>query len=206
MARQEDDESDEDIEDDIFRFFEFFFVTSRDQDEPSCIDDEDHTENREKGIKVVDQIPDDTDPSLEILSFDRTATRPEKTTFFTVWTAIDHGDKSLRQFDEEKSDDRIDDDIFPFFELLLISPSCHDHIECIDHHPEESEPRENLEESNNRRKYIYPDLPTCHRADPSTRIREEERIPGGKCYLHDEYPDRYPDDVGSPLLRRLFIS
>ncbi len=51
MARNEHYESDDDIEDSTFCFFEFFFVASRDQYEPASIDDEYDTYHGEECVE-----------------------------------------------------------------------------------------------------------------------------------------------------------
>lgn len=63
MTREEDDQANDDIENDIFGLFELLLVPSGDEDEPSCIDDEEHTDNREEGIDIVDDISDNPDAS-----------------------------------------------------------------------------------------------------------------------------------------------
>lgn len=205
MTRDEDEESDDDIEDDVFRFFEFLLLASGDEDQPSCIDDEEDAENGEECIEVVDEVPDDTDPFLEILVFDRTATRPEEVIFLTVGTPVDRWDKCSRQTNEKESDKCIDHDIFPFLQFLIISSTRHDDEKCIHHHTEECDSCEELEESDDRGEYIDPELPSRHSSDDSTRIPQKERIPYGKCDLHDKYPDRDPDDIIPPSLHFLFI-
>ena len=150
MTRDEEEEPDDDIEDDVFSFLELLLISSGDQDEPSCIDDEDHTENREECIEIVDKVPDDTDTSFEILVLDRTATRPEKVSLLTVGTPVDRRDKCSRQANEKESDKGIDHDIFSFFELLLISSAGNNYEECIYHHPQKSESGEELKESDDR--------------------------------------------------------
>ena len=147
MTRDEEEEPDDDIEDDVFGFLELLLISSGDQDEPSCIDDEDHTENREECIEIVDKVPDDTDTSFEILVFDRTATRPEKVSFLTVGTPVDRRDKCSRQANEKESDKGIDHDIFSFLELFLIPSTCHDDEKCIHHHAQKPDSCQKLEES-----------------------------------------------------------
>ena len=115
MTRDKDKESDDDIEDDIFGFLQFFLVSSWNQDEPSCIDDEEDTENGEEGIEIIDKTSDDTDTFLEVLALDSTATRPEEVSFLTVGFPIDRRDKCSGKTDEEKADKCVDHDIFPFF-------------------------------------------------------------------------------------------
>ena len=51
MTCDKHDESDYNIEDSAFCFFEFFFFTSGYQHEPSCIDDEDNTDHWEERVE-----------------------------------------------------------------------------------------------------------------------------------------------------------
>lgn len=205
MTGYEDQESDDDVEDDIFGFFQLLFLTSWYQYEPSSIDNEDHTEDCEEGIQIIDQTSDDTDTFLDILILYRTATRPEKVSFLAIRSPVYRRDKCTWQTDEKKSDKCIDHDVFSLLQLLLIASARDDDEKCIHHHPEESESGNELEEIHYRGEYIDPELPSCHRPDHGIRVSEEERIPYRECELHDKYPDRDPDDIALPALYFLFI-
>ena len=205
MARNKDDESDGNVEDDMFCFLEFLFFPSRHEDEESCIDNENHTDDPEKGIEVVEYTADHTNTLGIICPFDHTATRPEKFGFFTIRTAIDRRDECPRNTYEQKSWKRINNNIFSLFCFLFISATAHDDEERIDHHPDERHTGEHLEESNYRWEDIDPDLPPEHRTDHPIGISNIHDIPYREGYLHEEYSDRDPDNIVSPLLHMLFI-
>lgn len=205
MTRNQYNEPDENIEDDVFCFFEFFFVTSWDEYEPSCIDNEYDTDDPEKCIEIVEYISHDPYACLDILIFDRTFISPEEFTFLTIWRSIYRWDKCSRETYEEESDDSVYDDILSFFEFFLISSTRHDHEECIDHHRKKSETRENLEHPNERWENIHPHLPSEDRWYTSIWIVDHESIPYGECKLHDEYTDRNVDNIGFPFFHSFLI-
>ena len=205
MACHENEESNDDIEDDALGFLELLFITSRDENEPPCIDDEDDTDDREESVEKVDDIADNTDTSREILIFDGTTTRPEELRFSATRTSIDSRYECPRNADQEKSNESIDDDVFAFFRFLLVSTPTDDDEECIDHHAQKSEARKQLHEPHNGWENIDPHMPSEHRSDAGGRIAYDQDIPYREGNLHNEYSQWDIDDIGSPFLHMLFV-
>ena len=205
MTCYENQEPDNDIEDDAFSFLELLLITSRDENEPPCVDDEDDTDDCEECIEKVDDIADNTDTSRGISAFDGTTTRPEKLRFLTARTPINSRYEGPRNADQEKSDESVDDYIFSFLGFFFISSTTDDDEECIDHHPEKSEARKELHEAYDGRKDIDPHMPSEHRSDTSRSISYDQDIPYREGNLHNEYPNGHIDNIGSPLLHTLFI-
>jgi hypothetical protein len=203
MTRYNDDKSDEDVENDIFGFLEFLVITTRDQYEPTCIDDEYDSDECEKSIEIGYHLADDIDRSSEILFFEYTGPDLEYPLDRTVRRSVDRPYYDFRELDQEKSKERIDNSIIGFFVFLLLSCTRYSSIECIDHHKEKSEWREHLEYPNDREEYLPPERECQHTPDDCT-IWYEECPPDRECDLHDKYPYRYPDDVLSPDFDFLF--
>ena len=199
MRSHQDKKSDDNVEDSILGFFELFFITSRDEHKPTSIDHEDNTENREKCIEVGEDFCNDCYSSREVLIFDSTLDRQKPSSRCTIRSPVEGTHECLGNLDEEKSNERIDNRIFSFFEFFLISASRYDNIKCIEHHDDKGKSRKHLKEVNNRRKYTRP---KCISECPPHRVYatpEKESIPNGERNLHDKHTDRNPDNIASPL-------
>ena len=110
MACDEHDESEYNIEDSTFCFFEFFLFASRYQYEPSSIDDEYHTDHREECVEKSEQFAHDPDATSKIYFFDITGTdRYEAScTIITSRTSIECSHDHIWYLDQEEPHDSID--------------------------------------------------------------------------------------------------
>ena len=63
MRPDEDNEAYEYIEENTLCFFEFFFVSSGNKHQPSCVDDENNTNNGQESIEKIKNLSDNFDSS-----------------------------------------------------------------------------------------------------------------------------------------------
>lgn len=206
MTRHQDEKSNDNVENDTFCFLQFLFITARNEYEPTSIDDENHTDDGEEGVQVIENTSDNSDTFIEILILDDTVARPEKFGFFTAWASINRRNKGAGKLDEKESDNRVNNDIFSLLQFLFITTTSDNREKCIDHHHEKSHTSKQLKKTHNRRKNIDPYLPSEHRADNRSRISNKKRVPYGESNLHDENSYRNPDDICSPFLDTFLIS
>lgn len=73
MGSDEYEESEKNVDDDVFRFLELLLVSSRYEHEPTSIDDEDDTEDGQEGIEEIDDFSYYGNGTREILVSDLTA-------------------------------------------------------------------------------------------------------------------------------------
>ncbi len=208
MSGDEEHETDDDIESNIFGFFEFFLISGRDEHEPSCVDDESYSDEHDETIDERKYLSKYTDSSLEFFLSHHTVTDREKSRVFTgiFRFSVDSDDKKTGYAYEEKSDHSVDHDIFSFFEFFLIATTRHDDVKCIYHHEEETKSCHDEHEVHERLKYIAPKLPSEATIDILGRLSEVERAPDGCRYLHDDDTHRCPYDVSPPFFDIFLIS
>lgn len=139
MARYQEDESDDDIDDNIFCLLELLFFTRRDEYKPPRIDNHDDTEDSQKGIEVAKYLAYNTNTCRKIWLESVTPTEPYTNTFLTWRAPIDSTHNPEGYTDKEKSEKRIEDDIFSLFDLLFIASGCRQSVECPYCHQEERE-------------------------------------------------------------------
>jgi hypothetical protein len=72
MTSNEENKSKNNIENGIFCLFELFFISSRDQYKPSCIDNKEHADHREKSIKECEELSNNSNTRCEINLLDIT--------------------------------------------------------------------------------------------------------------------------------------
>lgn len=208
MSGDEEYETDDDIESNIFGFFEFFLISGRDEHEPSCVDHESYSDEHDETIDERKYLSKYTDSSLEFFLSHHTVTDREKSRVFTgiFRFSVDSDDKKTWYAYEEKSDHSVDHDIFSFFEFFLITTTRHDDVKCINHHQEEAKSCHDKHEVYERLKYIAPKLPSEATIDILSLSSEVECAPDRCCYLHDDDTDRCPYDVSPPFFDIFLVS
>lgn len=125
MTRNEHYESEYNIEDDIFGFFEFFLFSSRDQYEPTSVDDQEDADNGEERVEIRENLANNRNPSSQVHLLDITCSsrRESSGTVFTTRSTIKCLHYRVGYAYKKKSDNCIEDGVFGFFALLLIAPS-----------------------------------------------------------------------------------
>jgi hypothetical protein len=89
MTRHEDNESDEDIENSRFCFFQLLLVTCRYKHEPTCIDHEDDAHEHEESVYIRDDLTDDTNSTRDILVGDLATSDVDDICILTVRRPIE---------------------------------------------------------------------------------------------------------------------
>jgi hypothetical protein len=145
------------------------------------------------------------------LIHDSTASERDPTRICTGITrsTIKGDHERFRDAYEEKSDDRIDDDIFSSFCSFFASSCGHHDIEGIDSHREKSKGRKQEECVHDRFEDIVPDEPADTTVDEVTgivRSAEIESAPYRVGDLHHDDPERDPEDISPPFFDTFFFS
>ncbi len=125
MTRNEHYESEYNIEDDIFGFFEFFLFSSRDQYEPTSVDDQEDTDDGEERVEICKNLANNRNPSSQVhlLDVTRSSRRESSGTILTTRSTIKCLHYRIWYTYKKKPDNCVEDGVFGFFALLLIATS-----------------------------------------------------------------------------------
>lgn len=208
MTSNEENKSKNNIENGIFCLFELFFISSRDQYKPSCIDNKEHADHREKSIKECEELSNNSNTRCEINLLDITSSNIDNRSWgiLTSWSTIEWTNNSIWDLNEEKTDDRIENGIFWFFCLFFISSGRNEHKKCPNCHKKKSKSCKHLEKVHNWGKYINPKFPTKTTSYYCRISSEIESVPYWECNLHNKNTNWGPDNIWFPFFYIFFIT
>ena len=195
IACHEEEYTDHGIFDSRFRFFDLFVISGTCEDQKSSIDNENDRDESDEAVEIIDSLGHDLDGGTEVRRTYLTDTYTQEARI-AGRLSIDALDQCPRNLQDQESDDREYDGLFPFFGLILGTSGGDDHIESVECHGKESERGEQLEHADERIDDLVHEIEGRGARDLLVEERGDEDI----RYLHDDDTERGIKYAKTPFL------